>query len=159
MERTCLAVLWGAVPALALRPSLVAVPRAPCGRTTRILAQYSYEDLPAGWRMEIDQASGTAYYCNEIGECQWETPQPQGGNPQEGAADLPAGWTELIDQGSGATYYFNEATGESTWERPQRQGAQAVLDLLSTSDGGLQPLSSERLLPLPSRCLREADWE
>jgi len=138
MAGRVLVVVCGAVPALALRPFLAV--RAPQrGRSRPVLAQYSYDDLPAGWRMEIDPGSGTAYYCNENDECQWETPQQDGNmqqdQTQKGAADLPAGWTELIDQGSGAIYYYHEASGESQWERPQQQRAKAVLDLLSSSDG------------------------
>jgi protein transport protein SEC31 len=37
----------------------------------------------------------------------------------EAADELPPGWVSLQDPSSGNTYYANQATGETTWDRPQ----------------------------------------
>ena len=86
--------------------------------------------------MGTDQTSGATFYYNEqTGESQWEHPsallqdqyESRWGLPQQGGTQrLPVGWIMGTDQASGATYYYNELTGESRWEPPQQQGAQAA---------------------------------
>ena len=34
---------------------------------------------------------------------------------------LPEGWTETTDPNSGAVYYYNEVSGETTWDRPEKE--------------------------------------
>lgn len=41
------------------------------------------------------------------------------------ADTLPPGWVALVDPSSGMTYYANQATGESSWEKPQMPVAPA----------------------------------
>jgi len=107
--------------------------RAPLGRvqgSIKLVADRQnlvpYEVLPAGWTTGVDQESGSTYYCNEQGECQWEMPQMQGGQQAHAQNNiLPVGWTTGVDPASGSTFFFNEQTGESQWEPPEQQGGHA----------------------------------
>merc|ERR1712050_443038 len=78
---------------------------------------YAQQDLPAGWRIEFDQASGAYFYCDErTGLTQWEPPQRKL-TPMK--KTLPSGWTLEFDQASGTEYYCNSKSGYCQWEPPQ----------------------------------------
>jgi len=119
--------------------------RAPLGRvqgSIKLVADRQnlvpYEVLPAGWTTGVDQESGSTYYCNEQGECQWEMPQMQGGQQAHAQNNiLPVGWTTGVDPASGSTFFFNEQTGESLWEPPQQsaQRGTKVLWNVRRADG------------------------
>jgi uncharacterized protein YbdZ (MbtH family) len=126
----CAATTAALNPRIVVAASLRA--SAGCQRTRKLVAQYppqqgqngyTQQELPAGWTMAFDQASGAYYYCNEqSGQCQWEPPQPNlpgtgGGTPVR--KSLPAGWTLEVDQASGTEYYCNAQSGQCQWEPPQ----------------------------------------
>jgi len=144
---TCLAL----TTALRLTPAVhvhngisnICAPLARFPRSSRITAQ----ELPAGWTVGLDEASGTTYYVNEqTGESSWELPQ-QGEDAQldyshaqqDDAQVLPAGWTVGLDEASGSTYYYNEQTGETSWQAPIEQGYGAQFLWTVTSAEGWGP--------------------
>merc|ERR1711865_1371390 len=38
---------------------------------------------------------------------------------RKGDEDLPAGWSSFIDEASGYPCYVNDATGDTTWDKPE----------------------------------------
>lgn len=124
-----LAITWLACFASALRPSRSALRPASrhVSRSGQLLLQYGTQDLPPGWITDIDEASGTPFYYNELtGESQWEPPHQDARNTyaqedykqEEEVQQLPPGWTTDLDKESGMRYYYNDQTGESQWDPP-----------------------------------------
>jgi hypothetical protein len=77
--------------------------------------------LPAGWREQVDPASGRTYYVSNSGETSWTrpggAPAPPAGQPA-GGGGLPAGWIANTDPASGRQYYVNQQTGQTSWTVP-----------------------------------------
>ena len=94
-----------ATPAASVARSVASIPQP----TTTPTPQ-----LPVGWVVATDPASGWPYYTHTpSGTTQWEPPPAPPPAPT-----LPAGWSAVLDPSSGRTYYANPSTGATQWEPP-----------------------------------------
>jgi len=82
-------------------------------------------DLPKGWQMALDPASGKTYYCNvELNKTVWEKPIDENGSinaenkGSETVPILPNGWEAAKDPSSGKEYFYNRSLNKTSWERP-----------------------------------------
>mmetsp|Transcript_781 Transcript_781/g.1263 ORF Transcript_781/g.1263 Transcript_781/m.1263 type:complete len:298 (+) Transcript_781:108-1001(+) len=83
-------------------------------------------DLPKGWQMAMDPATGKTYYYNvELNKTLWEKPIDESGSIKsenkgsETVPVLPSGWETAKDPSSGKEYFYNRSLNKTSWERPK----------------------------------------
>jgi hypothetical protein len=81
------------------------------------------DELPAGWKVVIDKATGKPYYWNKSNNVtSWTRPQLESSAltaaPIGAHSNLPEGWTQLVHPATNQIYY-KHLSGKTSSTRPQ----------------------------------------